>query len=99
MRKSKAHTNGEAVKLNGHDRAHPPLNPGSPLPSSSPPFITLTSKRGAVVHVRPSAIAAIWEDKGSLDGPFFVQAAGRTFHPNAESFTDVQRALCILHSA
>ena len=98
MRKRTKTTSPAPVELNGHDR--PTVLPPNPNPKTptTPFFIRLTSKRKAVVMVRLSAIAAVWEDQGSLDGPFFVQAGGRTFHPGAESFSEIQNALCLLPS-
>lgn len=65
------------------------------FPPKPPTFLTLTSKRKHVVQVRISAIDALWRDDGSLDGPFFVQAGGRTFHPNEESFVECSVVLGI----
>jgi hypothetical protein len=72
------------VALNGRNGHHP-------APSAF--FLAITCKRGQTVRLRLSAIAAVWEDRGALDGPFFVQVAGRTFHPNEASFAELEARL------
>lgn len=99
-------------KVNGHERnaaaasqlvrnvvLPPSERTGVSAPPSNPGFVELKNKRNLVARVRIASIDAVWTDKGSLDGPFFVQAGGRTFHPCEESFAAVQSALCLLHTA
>lgn len=78
------------VEMNGRNGVHPPTtNHKTPTPD----WIEITGKRKQVIRLRLSAVDAVWEDRGALDGPFFVQAGGRTFHPNEESFAAVTAAL------
>lgn len=99
MRKSKS-TSPEPVKLNGHHRPgfEEPAIPvtAQPAPACKTEFVELRSKRKAVAQVRVTAIDAIWEDAGALDGPYFVQAGGRTFHPAEDSFQAVRDALGLM---
>lgn len=87
-------------KTNGNNGAHAIDLPASrisfvrdePAPLL---FISIMSKRKAPVRLRLAAIDAVWMDAGSLDGPYFIQASGRTFHPNEQSFREVCAALSL----
>lgn len=84
--------------INGSGPKPPVLPPERTIPaaielprrSEAPPeWITLRSRRGCMAQVRTAAIAAYWIDRGKLEGDYYVQVGGKTFHPTEESYLEI----------